>query len=208
MIIRMYSQTRKIDRCFIERKFSSNFILSLLIMFFLAEHSDIRFREVSFQMVKDEEAEGKRVKEAEHVRRLYFRSKGPVSGPTREREMADLKKFYCETNRKWFGYPEGNFPFLPAGFFVGLRLPTSIHSRLTLLFTVCGCLASFLPLIGIFFRRASTASFFFFFFAVFVIRVSDNDQWISIMSSEIELFWTSMFTRRNSFTISRFILIK
>lgn len=108
MIIKIYLQTREIYRYFIERKFL-NFILSLLIMFFLAEHLDIRFRKVSLQIVKDEETEGKRVKEAEHVRRLYFRSKGPVSGPTREREMADLKKFYCETNRKWFGYPEGNF---------------------------------------------------------------------------------------------------
>lgn len=33
----------------------------------------------------------------------YFRSRRSVSGPRRY-EMTDLRKFYCETNRKWFGY--------------------------------------------------------------------------------------------------------
>lgn len=111
------------------------------------------------------------------VRKLYFRSKRPVSGPTREREMADLRKFYCETNRKWFGLSRGKLSFLPAGFFVGLRPPTNIHSRLTLLFTVCGYLFSFLSLIGIFsgcaFCRCSILS-------LSPRSDHDNHQWISV----------------------------
>lgn len=138
-------------------------------------------------MVRDEEGEGKRVKEVETRQEAPFPVEGARIGPDAEARNGRLKQVLLRDKPEVIRLSRGKLSFLPAGFFVGLRPPTSIHSRLTLLFTVCGCLAGFLPLIGIFFRRAST--FFCLFFAV-VIRVSDNDQWISIMSNEIELFWT------------------
>lgn len=106
----------------------------------------------------------------------------------REREMADLRKFYCETNRKWFGYPEGNFLSFLRAFSSDYGRPTNIYSRLTLLFTVCGCLVDYLPpLIGTFSSRAFC---YCFIFSLSWRSVSDNGQWISIVSSEFESLWT------------------
>lgn len=70
-----------------------------------------------------------------------------------------LKEVLLRDKPEVIRLPRGKLFFLPAGFFVGLRPPTNIHSRLTPLFTVCGCLSgsphplpSFtltIPLIGI-----------------------------------------------------------
>lgn len=76
----------------------------------------------------------------------------PRSGPPRY-EMTDLSKFYCETNRKWFGYDRNTsspfwtgvrkftpsfLPLLPPPSLFGRDYGpwTDIHSRLTPLFTV------------------------------------------------------------------------
>lgn len=179
-------------------------MLSLLIMFFLAERFRHSFTQSFF-------SNGKRRREARKRsgtrQEALFPVEGARIGPDAKARNGRLKEVLLRDKPEVIRLSRGKLSFLPAGFFVGLRPPTSIHSRLTLLFTVCGCLAGFLPLIGIFFRRASTFFCILFFFAVFVIHVSDNDQWISIMSSEIELFWTcrailSLFWSNNTWNFN------
>lgn len=96
---------------------------------------------------RERERERREVKSG--ATRSYFRSRRSASGPRRY-EMTDLSKFYCETNRKWFGHdrntssplctgvrkftPSNQEPFLLAEITSLGR--TSIHSRLTPLFTV------------------------------------------------------------------------
>lgn len=107
-------------------------------------------------MEERHEKEREREKVKSGAPKSYFRSRRSASGPPRY-EMTDLRKFYRETNRKWFGYDRNT----SSPFWTGVRkftpssLPpstsqaassslfgrdygpwTDIHSRLTPLFTV------------------------------------------------------------------------
>lgn len=134
-----------------------------------------RFPEVFFEgkktrMSKGARRERKREREkkkkrergrAERVGKLYFRSVGSVSGPDARARNGRLKEVLLRDKPEVIRLPRGKLSFLPAGFFAGLRPPTNIHSRLTPLFTVCGCLSGFLPLIGIFYVVLFAVALFF-----------------------------------------------
>lgn len=124
-----------------------------------------RFLEVFFEgkktrMPKDARRKRERGR-AERVGKLYFRSVGSVSGPDARARNGRLKEVLLRDKPEVIRLPRGKLSFLPAGFFAGLRPPTNIHSRLTPLFTVCGCLSSFLPLIGIFYVALFAVALFF-----------------------------------------------
>jgi len=66
--------------------------------------------------------------------------RGPYQGPDTGTRNGRLKEVLLRDKPEVIRLSRGKLSFLPAGFFVGLRPPTNIHSRLTLLFTVCGYL--------------------------------------------------------------------
>lgn len=166
-----------------EEIFLASFALSLLIIFFLRHQTfRHRFLEVSIRWAKKRRSWKTRERSGTCRGRVLFPVDGACIGPDARTRNGRLKEVLLRDKPEVIRLSRGKLSFLPAGFFVGLRPPTNIHSRLTLLFTVCGCLSNFLPLIGIFSSRAFCRCFILFFFFCSLSRrsVRDNGQWISI----------------------------
>jgi hypothetical protein len=87
--------------------------------------------------------EGKRrrhARRAERSQAALFPVEGARIRPNTRTRNGRLKEVLLRDKPEVIRLSRGKLSFLPAGFFVGLRPPTNIHSRLTLLFTVCGYL--------------------------------------------------------------------
>lgn len=163
IVTRCFQKTEKFQSTTRGRNFPPSFALSLLIIFFFRHQTfRHRFREVSIRRAKKRRSWKTRGKSGT-CREVLFPVDGACIGPDARTRNGRLKEVLLRDKPEVIRLSRGKLSFLPAGFFVGLRPPTNIHSRLTLLFTVCGCLSNFLPLIGIFFSRAFCCSFYFFF---------------------------------------------
>ena len=137
-------------------------IVALLIIFFFRHQTfRHRFLQVSIRWAKKRRIWKTREKSGT-CRKVLFPVDGACIGPDARTRNGRLKEVLLRDKPEVIRLSRGKLSFLPAGFFVGLRPPTNIHSRLTLLFTVCGCLSNFLPLIGIFSSRAFCYCFIFF----------------------------------------------
>lgn len=110
-----------------------------------------------------------------------------IGGPNVRARNGRLKEVLLRDKPEVIRLPRGKLSFLPAGFFVGLRPPTNIHSRLTPLFTVCGCLSGFLPLIGIFYVALFTVALFFRYFPHRTLTVRADEYLLREVARE--LFW-------------------
>jgi len=164
-------------------------MLSLLIIFFFRHQTfRHRFLQVSIRWAKKRRSWKTREKSGT-CREVLFPVDGACIGPDARTRNGRLKEVLLRDKPEVIRLSRGKLSFLPAGFFVGLQPPTNIHSRLTLLFTVCGCLSNFLPLIGIFSSRAFC---YCFIFSLSFRSARDNSQWISIASGELELFRISI----------------
>lgn len=181
---------RKIQFNIARRKnFSPSFVLSLLIIFFL-RHQTFRHRffEVSIRWAKKRRSWKTREKSGT-CREVLFPVDGACIGPDARTRNGRLKEVLLRDKPEVIRLSRGKLSFLPAGFFVGLRPPTNIHSRLTLLFTVCGCLSNFLPLIGIFSSRAFCRCFIFFHCPTEALAIMANEY--PLRREKLKLFSTS-----------------
>lgn len=113
------------------------------IPFSIVVHSDIVPAKFLFDRASRQRKLKARTNGVKRVRKLYFRSKGPGIKADARTRNGRLKEVLLRDKPEVIRLSRGKLSFL-RGFFVGLRPPTNIHSRLTLLFTVCGCLCSFL----------------------------------------------------------------